>query len=215
MLPAADAVPPLGSWPRTSMRVEVDAMPMRSRLARSSDSILCLRWRSLLMPNSTQKSARPPKMIPNTVPIITPRGTLLVEVTAPKLEGSNLGVVDGSLGFGPMPCEGTSGWIVMFATIWREDKLGRIISKELEEDEGVAVVVILKGCVVEYERDVVYSEGDEEEKETVDDRGLKVESEYIVLLASSGLELRAVLDVALVASISDADSEANEDTGVL
>lgn len=36
-----------------------------------------------------------------------------------------------------------------------------------------------------------------------------------MLLASSALELRAVLDVAMVASILDADSEAGEDIGVL
>src|SRR5258706_2166305 len=132
------------------MRVDVDPMPNRSRLARCSDSLSCLRWRSLLMPNRMQKSARPPKMIPNTVPTITPRGTLVVEGTTPKLEGSRLGVRDGSMRFVPISCEGTSGWIVMFATIWRVDKLGRMISQELDEDEDVPVVVTFTGCVVEY-----------------------------------------------------------------
>lgn len=113
-------------------------------------------------------------MAPNTVPTITPRGTPLLEVTTPTLEGSNLGVGDGSRRLGPISCEGTLGWIVMFATIWREDKLGRMISQELDEDEGVPVVVTLKGCVVECEVEmrVVFSKGDEEDKETLDDRGL-------------------------------------------
>ena len=116
-------------------------------------------------------------MIPNTVPTITPRGTLLFEATTPKLEGSNLGVGEGSVRLGPIPWVAMSGWIVMFATIWREDKLGRMISQELDEDEDApeVEVVALKGCVVENEvdlRDVVYSERDAEERKTVDDRGL-------------------------------------------
>jgi len=114
----------------------------------------------------------------------------LPEETSPELEASRLGVEDGSLILGPMSFEATWGKIVMLALINREDELGRIISQELDED------VVFAASDVDL-RVVWGSERDEEEKRAVGDRGLSV--------------VCSVLDIALVASISDVSS----DMGVL